>query len=125
VTVKGVNFNRRAEIRWNSIRGPLLAKSSREQFSVKVRVPKAPSGLYSLVAVTRDQTGGLAGVSSTPLQIVSLGSSRSGGPPPPAGRGASPSRTRSSTAAAVAGGLGLLALGGLAGALVARRPQPQ
>lgn len=120
VTVRGLNFTRRAEIRFNGVSGPLLETADGEQFRAKVRVPRAPAGLYTLVALTRDQSGSVSGMASAPLEIAA-------GPPGLSPGAARPRRTRDASsgklgpALAAAGGFGLLLLGGLTGALLARR----
>jgi len=129
VTVRGLNFARQAEIRFNGIEGPRLATASGEQFFVKLRVPKAPSGLYTLVALTRDQSGGVSSTASTPLQI---GAASNQGPAPPAPTAAGGGSSESSSTGVSVGlaavvGLLLVVLGGAAGALIAarrRRPRP-
>ena len=126
VTVGGLNFGRRAEIRFNGVSGPLLDTASGEQFKAKVRVPRAPAGLYTLVALTRDQSGSVSGMATASLEITDARGDRQGASSAGAGRaGSGPSDEASSDGVShvlVAGGaLVLLLLGGLTGALLARR----
>lgn len=129
VTVRGLNFGRRAELRFNGVSGPLLTTASGERFKAKVRVPRARGGLYTLVALTRDQSGGVSGIASAPLEIAAAGGDRRGDSsarPGTAGSGSGQTDDTSSDgvrpALAAGGGFTLLVLGGLTGALLARRP---
>jgi hypothetical protein len=65
VTVHGEAFNDGVpvEIRWNSVRGPLMATVTppRGAFSVEVTIPEAPPRVYAIYAVqqsTADRVGG-------------------------------------------------------------------
>lgn len=129
--VRGLNFDRKAEIRFNGVSGPLLSSPSGERFKAKVKVPRAPGGLYTLVALNRDQSGGVSGMASAPLEIAAAGGERRGDSsarPGTAGSGSGQADDGSpdgvSPALAAGGGLTLIALGALTGALLAsRRPR--
>ena len=72
VTLEGLHFSGRVEIRWNTIDGPLLASPIGSPFSVATTVPEAPEGLYALVALERDQAGGIVGVTRSAFEITSM-----------------------------------------------------
>jgi hypothetical protein len=124
VTVRGVNFRGASEIRLNGLRGRRLATGHGEQFTVRVAVPDVRPGLYVLVGVTRDPTGGLASSASAPLQVVSSRPAAATAPAPSTSSGGADASPPSSSGIdplpAAAGGLGLLALGVLLGALLVR-----
>jgi len=134
VTVSGINFPLGVvEIRWNGLEGPKLAESAAgSDFSLPVTIPTAAEGLYTLVGVGRAPDGSVAGTVARAAFLVPGG-------PGPAASGAPDSNTGSldgrSTAtgdsstkvnpfAAAAGGAGLVAIGGVGGALMARRRRP-
>jgi len=122
VTLRGLNFGRRAEIRFNGLSGPLLKSASGQQFKVKVRVPRVPAGLYTLVGLERDQSGGVSGTASTAIEVAAGPDGPAPSPPPARLPKASDTSSEGvSPALAAGGGFGLLLLGGLTGALIARR----
>ena len=124
VTVRGVNFRGLSEIRLNGLSGPRLATGRGEQFTIRVAVPEVRPGLYVLVGVSRDPTGGLAASASTPLQVVSSRPGAATAPAPATSAGGEDASPSSSSGIdplpAAAAGLGLLALGVLLGALLVR-----
>ena len=61
ITVRGTAFvPGPVQIRWNSESGELLGQASGPNFSISVRIPQAPAGVYSIVAVATDAHGNYA-----------------------------------------------------------------
>ncbi|HVE46580.1 MAG TPA: hypothetical protein VNA57_07535 [Acidimicrobiales bacterium] len=126
VTVIGASFPGPVDIRWNGHDGALLASAEGPDFSRMVKIPETPEGLYVVFGVARDPAGGVAATASAAFQVIGP---RRPGPPDArqqeAGPGpASPSVPSSEGLGAgtlVPAGVLLLALGVLAGLLVARR----
>lgn len=123
VTVRGVNFRERAEIRLDGIDGSRLATGKGRQFVTKLSVPRVDAGIHVLTAITRDADGGLSAAASAPLEVLRAGGGRGVGAPPATARdsGGSASSADIAPGAAAAGGAALLVLGALLGALLARR----
>lgn len=119
VTVDGQNFeSSRAEIRWNAFDGPLLAAATGPNFSASITIPPAPDGLYTLIALIREASGGIGGVTRAAFQVVGPDGVKAGAAPVT-------SRARASSgvspALAAVGGGALVALGGLGGLALTRR----
>ncbi|MDP8932264.1 MAG: hypothetical protein M3O70_27820 [Actinomycetota bacterium] len=130
VTVNGYAISGRAEIRWNALDGPLLATSDGPVFSVPVTIPAVADGLYSLLVLERDPSGALGSTASAAFQVRSQRE-----PPPtpleatatstdtvaPSARTPPTSSASVSAGTAVVGGVALLALGAIGGAIARRR----
>ena len=76
VTVTVLNgadaFSGGAEVRWNSMNGPLLATVNQRNFSVPVEVPtQARPGVYYLVVAAPEPSGGVVGKAVTTLMVTS------------------------------------------------------
>lgn len=131
VVVNGVDFNGAVEVRWNSLDGPQLAGATGPNFSTKAKIPDAPAGLYTLVVLSRAPDASVTVKAAASFEVVLPAGARSGAatPPPsrraPAGTSSSPGGGASSRGPAGAvlalAGVGLLGVGGLAGARVGRR----
>lgn len=127
VRVNGLGFDEGpAEVRWNSPDGPQLATANGPNFSVQVTIPASPPGLYSIIALSRLPGGGVGNAGSAAFQVTGAGGVEDR-PAGATGEGAAPrpqaGSERSSgvpAPAAAAGGIGLLGLGALAGAVLAR-----
>lgn len=124
VTVHGQDFSpNRAEVRWNSLDGPLLAATDGPSFEVAASIPQAPAGLYTVIVVSRAPSGAIAGVGRASFQVEAPGGAPSAGASPastaPASRASAP--RSSSGLALLVGGLALLLLGASVGFVVARR----
>ncbi len=69
VTVEGraVSSGSPVEIRWNGVKGDVLATATpmNYAFSVPVKIPDVPAGIYSLLLVTAD-----AGVGRTSVEVT-------------------------------------------------------
>lgn len=132
VTVDGSAVSSRSsvEIRWNGVKGKVLATATPTNgaFSVPVQVPEVPPGIYSLMLVTTD-----AGVGRTSIEVAAPASSpsqRVAGAQvwPTAAEAGAAARSTSPGPGAV--GVGLLAVGlaGMVGvstlAVVLRRRVP-
>ncbi len=129
VTLQGIHFSGRVEVRWNTVDGPLLATATQSPFSVTATIPQSsPPGLYALVAFERDPAGGIVGVTRSAFEITSVSTPTPTAPTP--GR-TSPTNTlaseRTSPSTAFIAGLGatagivLLVTGGFWGASLTRR----
>jgi hypothetical protein len=127
VTVQGVNLDRgEAEIRWNAVDGPLLAKAQGPNLEVPVRIPDAAAGLYVVVVLSRQPSGALGNTVTTPFQVSPPAGSggQVGAPVGPSGRtlpAAAPSRSAMGTVLLLLVGAGLSAVGLLAGRFLTSR----
>lgn len=98
------------EIRWNGVKGDLLATAplAGGRFSVPVQIPDIAPGLYSLTLVTAD-----AGVGRTAFEVTGAAAAAPAAAPaqlwPSAGNAPSGSEATSWTPATI--GVGLLAVG--------------
>lgn len=71
VTVDGANFQGgRVELRWNDSDGPLVGSAVGRTFSIPIRIPDVPPGLYALVALEREEDSSVGGVARTAFQLV-------------------------------------------------------
>lgn len=128
VTVHGLSFGPgKVEVRWNALDGPHLADSTGPDFSVSVKVPEVPTGLYALVVLTRGPDGSITQRASTAFDVRPEGNSDT--PPlsdvrptvqagPSDGDGA---WTVPSVVGISAGGLAVAIVGGLVGAKASSR----
>lgn len=129
VVVNGLGFEQSpVELRWNAPDGPRLGSARGPNFSAKVTIPKVRDGLYTLIALERQQDGSIGNAGSAPFEVTASGEAR---PSPGRATGTGdrprteslPSSQRSWDppwlALAVAG-IALIALGALGGALVPR-----
>lgn len=122
VTVDGLHFSGRVEIRWNASDGLLLATANGSPFSVRITVPEVADGLYALIAFERDEGGGIVGVTRASFDVTASGN-------PTSARVATSSAVdrRRSSASGFTTGLGIIAgvvlfvSGGVAGAALVRR----
>lgn len=124
VTVASLGFDPgRAEVRWNAADGDLLASAEGPDFSVPVKIPEAPDGVYHVVVLARSPGGEIGNTASVSFQVTSSATaSDSPAPRPPAGGGLTPSRSSISTGAVLlAGAAGALAGLCCFGALLALR----
>ncbi|MCA1571830.1 MAG: hypothetical protein ABR540_13520 [Acidimicrobiales bacterium] len=122
VTVKGIDLGLgMVEVRWNTMDGPRLATAPGPTFTAQIKIPDAPSGLYTVVLLTRAEDDSVTVKASTQFEIVGPSS---GGAATPAST-ARPADKDSSRGPGVVllavGGLVLLALGVLLGTRVRRR----
>lgn len=74
ITLEGLNFHGRVEIRWNAVDGPLLATATGSPFSTSATIPDVVEGLYAFVALERDATGGIVGLTRSAFAITGPGS---------------------------------------------------
>jgi len=128
VVVNGLGFEQSpVEIRWNAPDGPRLGAAQGPNFSIKVTIPKVPDGLYTLIAVERQENGSIGNTGSAPFDVSTR---RKAGAVAVPGGGAGP-RTESlpsssqrssgpSWLALVAGGAALVLLGALGAVLITR-----
>lgn len=129
VTVSGVNLDRgEAEIRWNAVDGPLLAKAQGPNLEVPVKIPDAAAGLYLVVVLSRQPSGVLGNTVTTPFQVLPPAGAggqvvASVGPSRPAPTAAAPSRSTIGALLLLLLGAGLLAVGLLAGRFLTSRRQ--
>lgn len=119
----------RAEIRWNSFDGDLLAAVPGPDFSTPVTIPRDPAGLYTLVVVMRAADGSVANTARAPFDIIESGPARPtaapAGRPAAAPLAARQGSTASSGRATAGLFVGLLAVALASAALVtARRRRP-
>lgn len=111
----------RIEIRWNATDGPLLAAATSADFSVPITIPSAPAGLYTVLALSRSQSGVQGEVARAGFQVTGAAPAAAPAFGSPAA-GAEPAHTDKSTSfPSVAAAVGLVALGLLGGALLFRR----
>lgn len=111
VVVEGENVRTQTpvEIRWNGVGGKVLASVTPENgaFAVRVQIPDAAPGIYSLMLVTDN-----AGVGRTAFEVVGSAADASGSKATaevwPSTEGAVPSGTAAGPSLA---GVGLLAIG--------------
>lgn len=126
ITVNGLGFEQSPiEIRWNALDGPRLGTAHGPNFSIKVTIPKVPDGLYTLIAVERQQNGSIGNTSSVPFGVSAHGeASASIGQD----TGTTASRRHSSSPSAVAlvaGGAALVLLGAAGAVLLTRWRRPR
>lgn len=134
VTAAGASFGEGpVEIRWNALDGELLATGAGPSFSSPVRVPSSPEGVYTVMAIQRDAGGGISGTSATVFQVTSATVERANAPGSlaPASPGVSAGKpdihyAHSSSkwtymALGAVAMLGILLVGGIAGAQVQSR----
>ena len=72
-------LDRRVEVRWDSVSGPLLASASGPDFSVSVAVPRVAPGTYTILAVSRSE--GAAHVARASFTVTGTNPAGRGGPP--------------------------------------------
>lgn len=121
VTVVGENFEPvPVEIRWNATDGPLLGKATGPTFSVAVQIPEGEPGLYTLIALSRQTSGGVIGTARAAFQVTAGREGESGKGAVQSKRGGD-SSDGVPASAAVAGGIGLVGIGAAGGALVLSR----
>lgn len=71
VTIDGLGFDPgRAEVRWNSREGEVLATANGPDFSVTITVPEAPAGLYALVVLSRQPGGAIGNTARAAFQVT-------------------------------------------------------
>lgn len=125
VTVDGLAVNGQAEIRWNGYDGPLLGRAVGPQFSVQVKIPESPEGLYSVIIIERQPGGGLGSSGRAEFLVTSASSGPSATMDGAAGATRSMPAGKSSLALpvglALLGGVGLLVLGAFGGAVIYRK----
>lgn len=127
VTVNASAISGEAEVRWNGLDGPELAKASGAHFAVPVTIPAdAREGLYAIVVLTRTAGGGVTSTGRaaflvTPPGGPAAGGSATGGTAAP---GSNPEAKRSSNgvsgAGLVLGVAGVLVVGLALGAVIGR-----
>lgn len=129
VTVEGVGFDPgTAEVRWNGPGGTLLAIAEGPSFSVPIAVPDVPPGLYAVVVLMRLPDGGVGNAGSAAFDVTGEGAAGTRAPVTVATTPPAPTASRpdpapaTSPILAMAAGAGILALGALGGARLARRP---
>ena len=124
VTVKGADISgATAELRWNDPEGPLLAKTSGRTFSVPVKVPEVPEGLYAIMVIGRLTDGSVSGTGRASLLVTAADGSakHSADAPAPDTRKTSSGSSSGRSAGLAAAGAGLLGLGAVAGVAFSRR----
>lgn len=126
VVVNGLGFEQTpVELRWNAPGGLRLGTARGPEFSIKVVIPNVADGLYTLIAIERQQDGSIGNTGSAPFAVTAR---RDAGLGSTAGDGrsieslpSSPQRSSGpSWVAIVAGGAALVLLGAL-GAVAATR----
>lgn len=129
VVVNGLGFDGTpVEIRWNAPNGPRLGAARGPNFSVEVTIPKTPPGLYTVIAVERQQDGSIGNTGSTVFDVIARGETRPDvGPRTAAGDRPRPDAIPSSQQAwgsrwlaPAAAGTALVLLGALGGVLMTR-----
>lgn len=71
VVINGLGFEQsQVELRWNSPDGPRLGTARGPNFSMKVTIPKVRDGLYTLIALERQQDGSIGNAGSTPFEVT-------------------------------------------------------
>jgi len=121
VTISSTAVSGSAEVRWNAVDGPSLATATGPDFSVPITIPASPDGLYSVVVLGRRADGSVGPSASAPFLVTSPGASPALLPRPKTAV-TQPSTSESlSVPVAAAGGVGLLVVGAVVGALVTRR----
>lgn len=108
----------RIEIRWNATDGPLLATTQSADFSVPITIPSAPAGLYTVLALSRSQSGVQGEVARAGFQVTGAAPAPPPAASPPEARPEPPSSGGGTSFASVAAAVGLVALGLVAGALL-------
>jgi hypothetical protein len=74
VTVNGFNLDQGpAEVRWNGVDGPLLGQAEGPNISVPVTIPGVSTGLYAVVVISRQPSGGIGNTASVPFQVTAPG----------------------------------------------------
>jgi hypothetical protein len=128
VTVEGLGLDPGpVEIRWNEADGPLLGEGSGPNLSVPVTIPDAPEGLYIVVLLARQPGGGVGNTARAAFQVTGSGEMGTHSPSSPGTDGVPGDRvlpvapSGTPTVLTLAAGAGLLALGVMIGALLARR----
>lgn len=125
ITVEGRNFaGGQTELRWNAIDGQLLGGADQPSFSKEIAIPRAHDGLYTVLALTREASGGIGAVAPAQFQVTSSepGGTHGAATPPAAASTDTARRSgRLSPVAGVAGAAVTLLLGGLAGAKLTKR----
>lgn len=111
-------------MRWDAPDGPRLGGATGPDFSTRVRIPKVPGGLYTLIVLERQQDGSIGNAASAPFEVTD-GERAGEGRGPAGGNGpSSGSRPAGSSEpswpALAAGGFALVLLGALGGALLRR-----
>lgn len=127
VTVAALGFDPgRAEVRWNTSDGDLLASANGPDFSVPVTIPEAPDGLYHLVVLARSPGGEVGNTATASFQVTSRDATPPASTTPRARVGIEPAPSPGSSTSAgtvvLAGGAGaVVALGCFAALLALRR----
>ncbi|MGH9151540.1 MAG: hypothetical protein ACRD03_03830, partial [Acidimicrobiales bacterium] len=71
VTVDGLGFDRgRAEVRWNSRDGALLASADGPDFSATITIPDVPAGLYALIVLSRQPGGAIGNTARAAFEVT-------------------------------------------------------
>jgi len=125
VTVNAIAVNGAAEIRWNGSDGALLSTVAGPAISSKVKVPAVEPGLYTIIVVERTKTGSLGSSGRAAFLVTPGGTPAAAIPParvePPGEDPASSGGDGVRPVLAVAGGVILLAVGGMGGAILSAR----
>jgi hypothetical protein len=130
VTVNGFNLDQGpAEVRWNGVDGPLLGQAEGPNISVPVTIPGVSTGLYAVVVISRQPSGGIGNTATVPFQVTAPGDvANDSGPPVESGDASTTvvPRVVASTSAVetgltLAAGAGLLAAGFMAGSFLGPR----
>lgn len=129
-TVNGYAIAGRAEVRWNALDGPLLASADGPVFSTTVTVPEVAEGLYSVLVLERSADGGLGSTGRASFEVTAVPptaplTGNEGPPSTASGASGVPAGSSIPTGTAAAGAVGLLAVGGIGGAVLARRRGPR
>lgn len=122
VTVDVIAVPGPAEVRWNTLDGPVLARATGPNFSADITVPDVGGGLYAIVVIGRGPDGGVASTGRSAVLVTGPGAA----PPiaaPPA-RPVSASSGRTSGLLLLVGGTGVAALGGAVGSILTTRRRP-
>jgi len=130
VAVDGLAVGANAEIRWNGLKGPLLATAAGPTFSVPITIPDAPVGLYVVVVLDRGANGAVGNTGRAEFLVTGPGGAPA--PTPRSGAtvtvapGGTSKPTASGTSAVVyaLSAAALVAVGALGGAFVAGRRRP-
>lgn len=122
LTVDALAINGPAEIRWNGVDGQRLGDGTGPVFSAVVTIPEVPPGLYSIVVIERQADGSVGSTGRAAFQVTGPEPQSS----PSSANGAVNNAITShpgdspgqSPVALLTVGAGLVALGGLGGALL-------
>lgn len=108
-----------AEVRWNTVDGPLLATATGPDFHAELEIPRTAPGLYALLGLSRGADGSVGVVARTSFEVTD-GSAAALSAAAPTVAPSRSQRGRSGVAVAALVGAGAV-VGGSVGLLAGRR----